>query len=90
MRLFFDLTSVPWFLIAFALIPGVLFSRRISSTVSRKDSIGQIVFSIFAVGVSFFYGAVLAQWLYGSAAIAVLIAKIIAGQHRRRMMSAFR
>ena len=90
MRILFNVTSVPWFLIAFAVIPGVLFSRRISSTVARKDFMGQIVFSAFVVIVSFAYGAVLAQWLYGGAAIAILVAKIIAGQHRRRMMSAFR
>ena len=51
---FLNISSVPWFLIAFALIPGVLFSKRISAEVNRKDFINQIVFSLVAVGISFF------------------------------------
>lgn len=88
--IFLNVSSVPFFVVAFALIPGVLFLKRISSEISRKDFVNQIAFLAVAVAISIMRGAILARWLYIGSVVAIWIAKVIAGRHRRKLMSAFR
>jgi hypothetical protein len=90
MQLLLNASSVIWFLVAFGLAMGVIFSPRIKTEVGHKNFVFHMLFSLIAATISFFREAEIGLWLYGASLICFFVVIAIAGRHRARIMSAFR
>ena len=90
MQTMLNITSVPWLVLAIALMLGVLLSGKISAEVWGRSFFGEIFFSEAAIVFSVQNNARLGCRLYAVSLFAILVAKSIAWWKRRKIMRAFK